>query len=176
MVNATWHPRSETLCRKISLYYRKLQILVIVTNRCFQTYMWPTFQFFGAVGVIALLFPLLTFQQFLPKLLKIGLIWLAVLLSGMCCIILNSGSLMQVYSKCILKSVTTSKKNCKWSKAFYKSCPPITLKIGAFHKMDRSRVPAFIRFVLQRTTLLVVKTKADSAVYEFGISLLQGNC
>lgn len=52
-------------------------------------------------------------------------------------------------------------KGCPWSKKFFKSCPPIAIRVGEFHKMDSERAPAYVRFVLQRTLFLVVKTKLN---------------
>lgn len=52
-------------------------------------------------------------------------------------------------------------KGCPWSKKFFKSCPPITIRVGEFHKMDNERAPAYVRFVLQRTLFLVVRTKLN---------------
>lgn len=46
-----------------------------------------------------------------------------------------------------------------WARKFLKSCPVIAISVGEFHKMDSERVPAFIRFISQRTFFLVLKTK-----------------
>lgn len=83
------------------------------------------------------------------------------------CLMLDLGSKSILFTK---KLAQKSKHwgGCKWFRKFFRSCPTIAIKVGEFHVMDRNRAPSFIRFILQRTFLLVLKTKLS---VEYGKNL-----
>ncbi len=83
---------------------------------------------------------------------------LALVTTLVCCAMFHIGSRSVLTSRNVRQRLNGFDK-CNWSKSFWKSCPVIALLMGMFHKMDRERGPAFIKFVLQRTFLLVLKTK-----------------
>lgn len=78
----------------------------------------------------------------------------------LCCSMFHIGSRpMLISGLCLRRIKACNNWNCKWSQRFLKSCPLISLKVGRFHLLDRGRGPAFIRFILQRTLLLILKTR-----------------
>ncbi len=140
--------------------YRRIQIFIIVCNQCLQIYFWPVLNFLGGFAIIGMFYSLVLFQKQLPLLGVMGIFVLAMITLLLCCLMFHMGSRSILISKKVLKRVKTLNK-CKWSKRFWKSCPTIALMMGAFHRMDRARGPAFIRFILQRTHMLVIKTRLD---------------
>ncbi len=145
-------------CKNIAMFYRRIQMFVILCNQCFQTCMWPAIQCLGAMLIISMLSVLLLFQSRIPIIAIVCISLLTVAIMLVCCIMLDLGSRPILISGKILQK-TKRLNGCKWSQKFFKSCPSIALRIGHFHKMDRARIPAFIRFILQRTFFLVLRTK-----------------
>lgn len=144
--------------QNIAIFYRIIQLFAIVSNQCFQTYMWPAIQFIGGMLIIAILYCLLVFKRSLPLVGIICLMFLMVSMILVCCMMLDLGSRPMLISGKIVQQAKKTYR-CRWSRKFFKSCPVIALRIGEFHKMDRQRVSAFVRFILQRTFFLVLKTK-----------------
>ncbi len=143
---------------RIAMSYRGLQIFLVICNEAYQTYVWPLLQFVGScVGIIGLYF-LLEYGTILP----IGLVFIItacfVLLVGVAFLILDAGSRPILLSSNILRKVKYNYEY-NWSRKFWRSCKPISLNVGPFHKMDRSRGPAFFRFILQRTFFLSVQSR-----------------
>lgn len=151
----------DTYIQYIGTFYRRVQILVILTDKCFQSYVWPAIQFYGAIGVIVLLYVLLVLEQVLPISAKLGLATFAVGVIVLICLMLGMGSKTIIVSCKILQRVKLWNANAgnKLSRKFFRSCPTIALRVGEFHKMDSERAPALIRFILQRTFFLVLRTK-----------------
>ncbi len=151
----------EKYVRNIGTLYNRARILVILTDKCFQSYVWPAIQFYGAVGVIAILCVLLLLQNNLPIFAIIGLVTFAVGITLLICLMLGMGSKTIIVSRKILQRVKWWNINGgnKFTRKLFRSCPTIALRVGEFHKMDSERVPALIRFILQRTFFLVLKTK-----------------
>lgn len=147
-------------CLPIKTYYRQYQIFGILVNRCFEFHFWPVFQVASAITCIGILYALLTYQKVLTSSISICL--LLMLLN---CFLVNyflfgTGSQSLVFSKKIIcRSNVLVLDDQKWLKKFVKSCSPICLRVGSFHKMDTERWPLFLRFVLQRTFFLVVKSR-----------------
>lgn len=144
----------------IGRMYRQIQILVILSDQCFQDYLWPIVQFLGGLGIILLFYALLVFHQEIHPFGIFVMCTLTVSVTLCCCLMLIMGSSSILYSRKILMTLRKEENvESKWAKRFYRSCPPIALKVGQFHKMDRERVPAFIRFILHRTFVLVLRTR-----------------
>ncbi len=112
------------------------------------------------MAIIALLYSLLVFQEKLGfrGVLVVSLFALAV--TGTCCSMLEMGSRTITLSTKILQCAKSCNE-CRWSRKFFRSCPKIAIRVGEFHKMDRQRMPAFIRFVLQRTFFFVLQTNLN---------------
>lgn len=146
--------------RKLEMTYRRLQIFIIVCNECFQAYFWPTLNFVGGFAIIGLLYTFILFRKELPILGVIAIFALAMMTLLLCCLMFHMGSCAILVSKNVLRRIKSWKQsNC--SKHFWKSCPVIVVMMGDFHKMDRQRGPTFIRFILQRTFMLVMKTQLN---------------
>ncbi len=150
------------------MFYRQIQIFAILSNQCFQTHIWPAIQFIGGTLLIAMLCCLLLFQTRLPA---IGIVFICLIIATMVlvrCLMLDLGSRPILISKKVCRQANQL-SGCKWSQKFFKSCPVIALGMGEFHKMDRARVGAFIRFILQRTFFLVMRTKLSKG---FGTNMV----
>lgn len=148
-------------CFLLGLSYRHLQIIATLCNECLQNQIWPTIQFVGSILIICLLYILLVLSDDMPVIMLSALFSLMFGATGNCCLILDRG-------KCVYDSsrkVIVSCKNqyilrSKWWKLFFKSCQPLSIKVGPFHRMDRRTAPSFIRFILQRTFFLIVNTRS----------------
>lgn len=138
--------------------YREIQILVALSNQCFQDYIWPVFEFLGAVGSIIFLYSLVVVQDQLPF-YAIGLVFMFfVAITCICCYMMEMCSSFIQISVMVLNNAKKLKRD-KWSRVFFQSCPPIALKVASFHKIDKQRVSSWIKFILQRTFFLVLKTR-----------------
>ncbi len=163
-------PQRKEYIEGIASFYRKIQVLVILCDKCFQSYIWPEVQFYGAILLISVLYVLIVLHQQLPQsgvwLLLLFLLSVALLI----CLVLRTGSKSIGLSRSVLQGVAVRPANEKdgWSKRFFKSCPTIAIRVGEFHKMDSERAPSFIRFVLQRTFFFVLKTKMNMSSVENG--------
>lgn len=147
--------------RACALFYRELQILVILSNKCFQHSVWPNVQFCGSAIIISLLYSVIVLRHTLNSYLVAGMTLVFCSTSCFCLLVMDYGSRPQVLStKKVLTSCRTKWAGWPLSRMFWKSCIPIAFDIGPFHKMDRQRGPALFRFCLQRTFFLVVQTKA----------------
>lgn len=151
--------RSNTTKYQIGLKYRKIQIIRIVCDECFQMYLWPSFQFTAGFFIIASLYFLIILHPILPNFVVASLLLTVITVSFNLCLFFDVGSRPHLKSVLCLKEIRNIWTDCPWTKRFVKSCSPIVLNIGSYHKMDRERVPNIIRFVLQRTFMLVFKNK-----------------
>lgn len=155
--------RNPTFYHLVSLCYSQVQLFAILCNECYQMYVWPAMEFVGATGIIALLYTLLILDNVLSRVIKLVLVIDIVVICCATCIPLSVGNHALQLSKVIVIKLQRTKfvkqDNSKWIGKFIKSCAPITLKVGSFHKMDRVRTPNLMRFILQRTFFLVFKTK-----------------
>lgn len=146
--------------QNVCFFYRQLQILVIVANKCFQSQLLPLSMFCGAIALILLLYPLLAYGNDLPVIFQTGFATFSVIVGFVTCLFLDQCSDPMVMSMRIL--ATTKQWKCTgYTKKFFRSCPPIVLMVGELHVMNKERVTVYIRFVLQRTALLVMKYKSD---------------
>lgn len=143
---------------KLLLVYRKVQVLIILCNQCFQKYIWTNFQFACSCIVISIMYCTIVFGAQLNNYL-LSLMVLVMIISTIGLIaVLDYGSRPLMFSRRLL-FVEKKWITCEWTKRYLKSCPVISLKVGMFHKMDRDRGPATLRFCLQRTFFLVVQSK-----------------
>lgn len=154
-----WQDHSTEFYREhLALMYRRIQIFVILCDQCFQMYFWPTVCFSGALLIIGLLYTFIITQQVMPLMGAVVIFVMIVSAALLSCLMFHMGSRPMLVSRSVLRRVTYFNRY-KLSKRVLKSCPMISLKIGRFHRMDRERGPAFIRFILQRTFFFVLKTK-----------------
>lgn len=70
---------------------------------------------------------------------------------------LNMGCKPMMHSSQILAK-TKHWNDCILLKKLFRSCPVVSLRVGIFHKMDKGRGSAFVKFILQRTFVLVLQT------------------
>lgn len=148
--------------------YRQIQLFAMISNQCFQTNIWPAIQFVGGMLVIAMSCGLLLFRSKMPSIGIICICSMIVAMMILCCVMLDLGSKPLLISGKVHRQALKI-DGCKWSQKFFKSCPIVALKVGEFHKMDRARVVAFIRFILQRTFFLVLRTKLSK---NFGTNMV----
>lgn len=151
---------SAELRRKCALYYRELQILLILSNKCFQNSVWPNVQFCGSAVIISLLYSIIVLRESLHSYLVIGMTLVFCSTSCFCFLVMDYGSRPQIVSRGVLARCKERWAGFHMSKLFWKSCRPIAFQIGPFHYMDRQRGPALFRFCLQRTFFLIVQTKS----------------
>lgn len=149
------------------MIYRHNQILVNLCNQCFQTYLWPTINFLGGLGIIGMLYVVMTSHHKIPISIIITIFVMVLICLFICWLMFEMGSKSIVYTARILIKVKKWNE-CKWSRRFFRSCPTIAFRLGEFHVMDRSRGLAFVKFILQRTFTLVVKTRIS---HQFGSTL-----
>lgn len=143
------------------MLYRQIQIFVILSDKCFQAYLWPSIEFYGSVGVIAVLYILLVFKVSLPYTAVFVMIALVLSLVIVMCLLMGMGSNLIIISGKTLQRVKHWNTNLehRWTRKMFKSYQRVTIRVGDFHKMDRKRVPSLMRFILQRTFFLVIQTK-----------------
>ncbi|CAL8146382.1 unnamed protein product [Orchesella dallaii] len=146
---------------RLDMLYRQTQIFSIFCNECCKAYIWSGIQFNGAVAVVIPLYSLVIFgNQLSPIFVAVG-IFIIITTTIFCLFVFELGSRPQSLSVCIIKRLRNCKRNSlSWK--FGKSCRPIVLKVGHFHKMDRKLGSSFVRFCVQRTVFLVVQTNSMS--------------
>lgn len=145
----------------IALNYRRIQLTVILCNECFQTCMWPSIEFVGVTIMISLLYSFVVCFGQLPSSGNVAIIVMLALSVCLIFLTLDLGSQTILFSSRILRR-TELWNECGWSRRFRRSCQLTSFKIGDFHQMDKERVSSLVRFVLQRTCLLVFKTKLSN--------------
>ncbi len=113
------------------------------------------------MGNIGVLYILLVFKETLPLAAIVVMITLGLSMTTFMCLMLGMGSQSISKSVKILQRVKycNTESRSKSALKMFKSCPKIVIRVGAFHKIDKKRVPSLIRFILQRTFFLVIKTK-----------------
>ncbi len=155
-------------CYKVAMCYRIVQLFATLVNRCYQMSFWPVCEFIGSGLIIAMMYAILVYGQYWNGIFKLGLLISILTVGSVICVPLLIGSHCLSISKYIIVKLKRHKYNKrevdKWNSCFLKSCKPISLKIGPFHEMDRTRVPCLVRFILQRTIFLVFKTRDGLSV------------
>lgn len=139
-----------------SIYFRQVQILMLLANTFYQAYVLPLFQFCGAIILIGFLYAAIMGGKFLPLVVTLCLYILVLNMSIVFWVLVEMGSQPVVKSSKLLRIL--KHRNCKYTRKFLRSCPKIALKVGYFYVLDRSRAPSLMRFVLQRTFFLVKST------------------
>lgn len=147
--------------QKILHQYRQSQLLVNLSNYCFQDLFWPNMEFAGSVVIIALFYIVLICHSLLPLFALFSLCSIAVTILLMCCLMFQMGSNLKLTSAKILKRSKCGNIS-KQTRKIFRTCRPVEVCVGSFHKMDQGRCPSFIRFVVQRTFFLVFKTKLST--------------
>lgn len=149
--------------RNIAFLYRKMQTFAILSNGYLQQYVWTAVQFNGSALIIALLFSIINFRNILSKQLLFVIILTFVTMMIFLYFLLDCASRPFHISRKVVKRCSGRWRKCQWSLRFFKSCQPITLKIGPFHKIDTERAPLMIRFCLQRTFFLSVEVRQSQS-------------
>lgn len=144
---------------EIALCYRKVQLFAIICNECYKFVIWPVVEFSGSLIMISCLYSLLVFDEFMTKTFMFALSLILATAVFVVCFILDMGSRSLMISSKMLIRIKQLDFGEKWTRKFYQSSQPIALKVGSFHKMDRERGLSLLRFILQRTIFLVLKTK-----------------
>lgn len=165
-------PPQEKELNQVAKFYRSVQMLVIMCNKCLQQLFWPNLQFTGAAMIISSLYSLIILGDLIPGLAILGIILFTVLVVIFVFFSLDVGSRPMLLSTKLLSSWKKlggivhhyPRGKCWWTK-FFKSCRPIHMYMGPFHVVDRQRAVILMRFCLQRTFFFVVKTRsAESSV------------
>lgn len=148
--NLTWR------IQRIAKLYRNLQIFHILTNGYIQSYILTTVQFNGSAVSVYLLFSIIAFWKSLDGTLLLFIFVTFFGLQVLILLYLEFASKPFLISRKILgASIQTNFGNDAYAKRFFRSCQPVALRIGPFHKVDKDRAPATIRFILQRTVFMV---------------------
>ncbi|CAL8129228.1 unnamed protein product [Orchesella dallaii] len=146
---------------QLCTFFRQLQILGMFCDKCFQQYIWISFQFTGAAFIISSLYATIVFGHRISNILILLLVTICIVTIIFCLSLLEIGSMPQLISKKILVKWKLWRDD-KYHKKWLRSCKPITMQVGPLHKLDRQRGPALIRFCLQRTFFFVVKTRSSN--------------
>lgn len=148
---------------KILQSYHQLKVLIVFCNQCFQTYTWINCQFTCAALSISLMYSTIKLGSNLPAKLYIPLmtIMCASIIFIFCVFDYGSRPLMNSTKLLQRCKYWKTRASCtgQWKRKFLKSFSPIYFRVGHFHKMDRGRGPATLKFCLQRTFLLLVQSK-----------------
>lgn len=141
--------------------YRELQTLVRLCDQCFREYIWTNFQFACSAIVIAMMFTTINFGATFSGYMLICVVYVMCTSSVAIFLVLDYASRPLLMSTRLLAGTKRwRKKRSTWTSKFVRSLSPVCLRVGMFHKMDRSRGPATIRFCLQRTFFLVVQSRS----------------
>lgn len=133
---------------------------VLLCNECFSSFIWPMWEFLAASVIITIFYTLIVFKNQVP--IALLLIMTSINFIAICalCLIMDLGSVCGRESRFMrarFKQISSS----QLCRLVFRSCPPLEMKVGDFHKMDRQRSPVLMRFILQRTLTLVVNTSPD---------------
>ncbi len=149
----------------IVLNYRRIQIFMILFNECFQTTFWPVLEFIGSMLCICLGYSFVVYSHLFGNLFKLAMTSVLILLLCVIVFVMDVGSrsLCSSFKSIRQMKLLLKQNDPTWFRNFVKSCSPVALKIGCFHKMDRSRGPHLVPFILQRTFFLVLKSRDSFA-------------
>ncbi len=143
------------------IFYRRMQVFGTIFNECFQTYNLTVVEFIGCMMSICLGCTLILDNHLLHIWGKIATILFFTVVIFFIIFEMDVGSKSIVISTKIICHANKmfAQNDCKWGRKCIKSCPPVALSIGSFHKISRQRGPDLIRYILQRTIFLVLKSK-----------------
>lgn len=146
----------------VSKYYSQIQIYTILVNKCLQTYVWPIVEFLYGFVSIGLAYIFIKYHVLFNIFVKT--IVAGALLTNLCFIhvMFDYGSQpLSLSCKIITKTKLFQRKDGQsiLLGKVLKSCRLITLKVGLFHKIDQTRGPSLVRYILQRTVFLLLKSK-----------------
>lgn len=145
----------------IKIYYRQLQLFTMLINRCLQIHFWPVLEFVGSLVGICLLYTFVKYHALFNIYVRVILVASFVTTSLFIWVMFGIASQSLLLSSKLLARSKCFAKRYEQSvgfKKFVRSCPPSVLKVGDFHKKDQNSAPGLIRFILQRTVFLLVKS------------------
>ncbi len=144
------------------IYYRQIQVFSILANECLQAHCWPAVEFIGSGISIGLCYTLVKYPTLFNKWIQISLVGTLIIVLLFICVAFDFGSQSLLISSKVLRllndAATRNKGGVKFKKVI-KSFQPVAMRVGQFHKIDRKRGPSLIRYILQRTVLLLLKSK-----------------
>ncbi len=162
MLKSVKDSNPRQICCFLKVYYRQIQVFTILVNDCLQTYFWPVAEFYGTVISIGLAYVLIRYHTFFNIYVQ-GSVAAALLTTMiMLCVIFDVGSQpLPISSKIIrFSSYDLGKTNpSTYFRKIVKSYQPVVLKVGHFHNIDRKRGPSLMRYILQRTVFLLLKSE-----------------
>ncbi len=145
----------------IAIYYRQIQVFAILVNECLQTHFWPVAESTGSVLSIGLAYTFVRYHGLFNIYIQVSLAASSTSLFLLLCFMFDVGSQSLLISTKIIRfssSAVRRDESSKLFRKFAKSCPAVVLKVGHFHKIDRQRGPNLIRFIVQRTVFLLLKS------------------
>lgn len=151
----------EQLCTFPAKYYSQIQVFAILINQCLQTYFWPVLEFLGAVVSIGLAYTFTRFHKLLNIYVQLSIVAALTMSMLLISVIFYVGSQPLLLSSKFLNSSDLVEEKLSQRillRKIVKSYSPIVLKVGHFHKIDQMRGPTLIRFILQRTVFLLLKS------------------
>ncbi len=154
--------RSDVKSGQIERYYRQIQIVTILVNDCLQMYFWPVVELYGSLTAIVVAYSFVRYHNLFNVFYQMSIIvMLFIELISIYFIFDVASQSLPLSSKIIVRPKLLPGKNEQnvLFRKFGKSCRPIVLKVGAFHKIDRQRGPGLMRFILQRTVFLLLKSE-----------------
>lgn len=149
--------------KKIRLNYQSLQILMELCNASLQTYVWPMYEFMGGIVMITLLYVQLAFKMAIHFSAKCTIFFCFLSSIFIVNAALQLAGVPYSKSKASLQKLRRQRLSLEDRKGVC-MLKPVFLKIGDFHKIDRLRILALSKFVLQRTIFIVVKTKTTGLI------------
>lgn len=156
---------------RLAVLYCQLQIFLKLVNDCMANGAILLTQISGGGSAILALWSILVFGETLKSLVLLFFIALLILISCYVILSMDVGSWPISASQKFLTEFKgefdpksfggLSTNERKWKRMFIRACQPVCFQVGPFHKLDRARGPALIRFCLQRTFFLVVNSRAQ---------------
>ncbi|CAL8129230.1 unnamed protein product [Orchesella dallaii] len=139
--------------------YREIQILALLSNQCFQDFVWINVHFGGRAVIIGVFYSLIVGKDLLSFGILALMIILLITLAIFVLLVIDYGSRPVAISQRFLNEWTRT-ATTKWRRKFGKSLQRIALRVGPFHKLSRGQVPITIRTCLQRTFYFVAQSNA----------------
>jgi len=140
--------------------YRQCQVFNNLINKVSQFTALPQAQIAGSSIIIGSLYTTVISNGRIPTIVYIGSVFFTVETVFYVFLLFDLASTGLIASKSFLRSLR------KWPysrnslfRRYIKSLQPLRIYTGPFHVVDKGRAPALLRFCLQRTIFLVVKTR-----------------
>ncbi|CAL8129229.1 unnamed protein product [Orchesella dallaii] len=139
--------------------YREIQILALLSNQCFQNFVWINVQYGGGALIILVFYSLIVGKDVLSFGILALMIILLITLVIFVLLVVDYASRPIAISQQFLNEWTRT-ATTKWRRKCGRSLRPIALHVGPFHKLGRGQVPITIRTCVQRTFHLVAQSNA----------------